>query len=91
MSISVATSTVAADSGFSPMSSRMIGRAKIATMMPTGSRMVKDQVSSAEAMWLTCLGSLRASGAASSGITRAASAPPATSSKMMFGMLFAVW
>ncbi len=73
------------------MSSTMMGRAKIATRSPAGSRIVRAQVSRAEAMWLTCLGSCLASGAARSGITSAARAPPATSSKMMFGMLLAVW
>ena len=49
------------------------------------------QVSSAEAMRPAVSRSARASGIASSGMTAPARAPPATTSKRMFGTWLALW
>jgi hypothetical protein len=70
---------------FAGMSRSAIGPAAAATTMVSGSRMMTDQVSSAEAIWLTLARSAGCSAAssaerASTGIIALVSAPPTISS-----------
>src|SRR2546423_918884 len=72
-------------------SSAITGSARTTTSNAAGTSTTSTQVSSADAVAPTAARSSRSRSPASSGTTSAASAPPATISKMMLGMLFAVW
>ena len=67
-------------------STEMIGPASSASSTASGVRMIRVQVSRADAVRRTASVSPAAIGPASSGTTRPAMAPPATISKMMLGM-----
>jgi len=68
-----------------------IGSAKTARTIVRGSVTDTAQVSSAEVIRPAVSRSARASGIASRGMTAPASAPPATTSKRMFGTWLALW
>jgi hypothetical protein len=81
-----ATSRCSSDtSGSNPA----IGPAANTTMTASGISRLSTQVSSADAIAATRCRSPAATAPASNGTTRLASAPPATSSKTMFGMVLA--
>ena len=72
-----------------PSSSSAIGSAASATTTASGVRISSVQPSSADAVRRTCSRFPVAMPPASIGMTRLASAPPATTSKTMFGTVFA--
>ena len=85
---SMLAATARCSSG-TPGSNPAIGPAASATTTASGISSASTQVSSADVVAFTRCRSPAATGPASSGTTRLASAPPATSSKMMFGMVLA--